>query len=102
MKTRESSIEKKVCDYARSKGMLVYKFTSPGKRAVPDRLLISKRGSVFFLEFKALAEKPTILQAREHDILRDYGQRVWVIDNVTDGKMRVDMVVADDLQRNTL
>jgi hypothetical protein len=34
------------------RGYLVYKFTSPEKRGVPDRLVISPDGQVFFIEFK--------------------------------------------------
>jgi hypothetical protein len=33
----EKVIEAKVNAYAQSKGFLVYKFTSPARRAVPDR-----------------------------------------------------------------
>ena len=36
----EKQIESKVCDYAKSKGVLAYKFTSPARAAVPDRLFI--------------------------------------------------------------
>ena len=34
----EKQIEAKVCEYAKTKGVLVYKFTSPARAAVPDRL----------------------------------------------------------------
>ena len=47
----EKDIEAKVCLYARDKGMLTYKFTSPARAAVPDRMFIYK-GRVFFIEFK--------------------------------------------------
>ena len=36
----EKQIERKVCDYAKNKGLLAYKFTSPARAAVPDRLFI--------------------------------------------------------------
>lgn len=51
-KPLEKEIEKKVCDYAKASGMLVYKFTSPARRSVPDRLFIPEGKSAFFIEFK--------------------------------------------------
>lgn len=94
MKTRESSIEKKVCDYARSKKMLVYKFTSPGKRAVPDRQFISPSGRVAFVEFKALGKRPTELQSREIATLRAYNVAATWADSVEAGKEFLDSFLA--------
>ena len=47
----EKQIEAKVCDYAKERGLLVYKFTSPNRMAVPDRMFIRPDGKVFFIEF---------------------------------------------------
>lgn len=58
----EKSIELKVCRWARDNGWLVYKFTSPSQRGVPDRLFI-KDGRVVFIEFKRPGHRPTRLQA---------------------------------------
>ena len=54
----EKDIERAVCDYAKAKGMLVYKFTSPARSAVPDRLLISRTGLIVFIEFKRPGARP--------------------------------------------
>jgi hypothetical protein len=89
----EKQIEAKVCDYAKSKGLLVYKFTSPARAAVPDRMLITPNGHVFFCEFKAAGKKPTEAQAREHQRLQQHKISVFVIDNIDDGKTMVDMMV---------
>ena len=86
----ERAIEKRVCDYATSKGLLVYKFTSPQRAAVPDRLLITTRGVTFFIEFKAAGKKPTPQQDREHTRLRDQGVQVFVVDDIDRGKRIVD------------
>jgi len=88
----EKQIEAKVCDYAKTKGMMVYKFTSPARAAVPDRLFICK-GRVFFIEFKREGQKPTPAQEREHHRLRQHKVSVFVVDNVEDGKAMVDMMV---------
>lgn len=88
----EKEIESKVCEYARSKGWLAYKFTSPNRAAVPDRLMISPTGRCVFVEFKRQGQKPTTAQAREHQRLREQKVAVFVIDNVTDGKAVIDVM----------
>lgn len=88
----EKQIEAKVCNYAKSKNWLVYKFTSPARAAVPDRLFISPAGKCVFIEFKREGEKPTPPQAREHARLRDQHVSVFVVDNVQDGKAIVDVM----------
>lgn len=87
----EKDIERKVCDYAKQKGMLAYKFSSPNHAAVPDRMFISK-GLVFFVEFKRGGAKPTPAQIREHARLSEHGAMVYVIDNVEDGKYLIDLI----------
>ena len=86
----EKHIEAKVCDYAKQRGLLVYKFTSPARAAVPDRLFILPGGRMFFCEFKREGQKPTIPREREHHRLRQHGVSVWVIDNVDAGLRMVD------------
>ena len=86
----EKKIESIVCDYAKSKGVLAYKFTSPARSAVPDRLFINPNGKVWFCEFKREGQKPTIPQTREHARLRQQNVEVYVIDNVEDGKGMID------------
>lgn len=90
----EKQIEAKVCDYAKSKGALVYKFTSPARAAVPDRLFIGPTGRVWFVEFKREGQKPTPAQEREHARLRGHNISVFVIDDVEQGKAVVDAMVA--------
>ncbi len=90
----EKDIEKKVCDYAKSKGVMAYKFTSPARAAVPDRLFIGPDGVIFFIEFKRGGQKPTEAQEREHNRLRGHKVNVFVVDNVDSGKMVIDMMVA--------
>jgi hypothetical protein len=87
----EKQIEAKVCDYAKSKGMLTYKFTSPSRAAVPDRLFVCPDGRVFFIEFKRGGQKATEAQAREHDRLRGHKVSVFVVDNVQDGMAVIDV-----------
>ena len=72
---------------AKSMGMLSYKFASPSKRAVPDRIFIAKTiygASVGWLEIKRPGEYPTPLQERELRIMRKQGCLVAWTDNLDD------------------
>jgi Holliday junction resolvase len=88
----ERDIERKVGLYAQERGWLTMKFTSPGRRSVPDRIYISPRGQVVFIEFKMAGKKPTPLQEREHERLRKLKQIVLVVDNVETGKRIIDFL----------
>lgn len=89
----EKQIERNVCDYAKERGMLVYKFTSPERAAVPDRLFITPKGKVWFIEFKREGVKPTVPQMREHERLRGHGVTVFVVDTVDKGRAAVDLMM---------
>ena len=89
-KMLEKDIESKVCTYAEEKGLLQYKFTSPMRAAVPDRMFIVPGGKLFFIEFKREGAAPTPQQVREHARLVTWGVAVYLIDTVTDGKAVVD------------
>lgn len=83
---KESDIERKVGDYVKSKGGLFYKFTSPARRAVPDRLVVLPGVAPFFVEFKATGEVATPAQKREHLRLSERGANIYVVDSVEDGE----------------
>ncbi len=89
----EAQIEKKVCDYVKSKGGIAYKFTSPARRSVPDRLMILPNGVSFFIEFKKPGGKLTSGQEREIKRLNDLRHQVWVVDDVEYGKSCVDTAI---------
>lgn len=88
----EKQIEAKVCDYAKELGLGVYKFTSPARAAVPDRMFIYK-GRVFFIEFKREGQKPTFAQEREHNRMRQHQINVFVVDNVEQGKSTINTML---------
>jgi len=90
----EKYIEDKVCAYAKELGCLVYKFTSPARRSVPDRLLIMPQGKgVFFIEFKRKGQKPTPAQAVEISKIMEKGTPVFVVDSVDEGKRVINKLV---------
>lgn len=95
----ESVIEKTVCDFAKERGFLVYKFTSSNRAAVPDRVFIHPNGEVFFVEFKATGKRATVPQEREHARLRGHNAVVFVIDSIESGKETVDLCMGGWLIR---
>ncbi|MDE9455735.1 VRR-NUC domain-containing protein, partial [Xenorhabdus bovienii] len=62
-------------------GGIAYKFVSPGRRSVPDRICILPGGRILFVECKAPGEKPRPDQLREHERLRALGCEVVVLDS---------------------
>lgn len=59
---------------------IAYKFTSPGRRAVPDRLCVVS-GHCFFVECKATDKYLTDAQARERDRLQELDQWVYEVNS---------------------
>lgn len=80
MNIRESQIEDYLCRRIKKLGGRAYKFTSPGRRSVPDRLCMLPRGMVVLVEVKAPGKKSTPKQAKEQEYLRSLGFRVEVLD----------------------
>lgn len=93
IKVLEKDIEKKIVAYAKSKGCIVRKFTSPAQRAVPDRIIITPRGVVGFLEVKRPGNKPTPLQYREMELLRENGAIVEWHDDVEKAEEFIDYLL---------
>ena len=87
---KESRIESTVCKHAQKLGLLQYKFTSPGRAGVPDRLLIAPDGTVFMIEFKTPTGRLSALQINEHRRLNEHNVAVYVVDNVAEGKRIID------------
>ncbi len=78
--TREKDIERYLVKQVKDAGGIAYKWVSPGKRGVPDRIIVMPH-KVVFVELKATGKKPTKQQWLIHGSLRYLGQLVWVIDS---------------------
>ena len=78
----EKQIEAYLVARIKSLGGLALKFTSPGRRNVPDRIVLMPVGRVTFVELKAPGKKPTAGQEREHVRLWNLGFAVLVIDSI--------------------
>ena len=81
---RESQLEQKLVSHITKLGGIAYKFSSPNRRSVPDRLCVMPNGRAFFVELKTKGKTPTALQQHEHETLRALGHTVLVIDKIGD------------------
>lgn len=77
---KEADVEEHFVRGCRKRGWKAEKFTSPGRRSVPDRIVSKPDGTVFFCELKAPGKKPTEIQAKDHKERRAMGFRVYVAD----------------------
>ena len=76
----ENDIEKYLVRQIKSIGALCYKFTSPGTRGVPDRIIVY-RGNVFFAELKRPGGKPRKYQLKVMEKFNDQMMPIFVIDS---------------------
>ena len=76
---RESKIEGYLRTEIKKLGGVALKFTSPGRRGVPDRIVIMPGGRVYFVELKAPKGKLRPAQQRAQGMLREYGCCVWTL-----------------------
>lgn len=82
---RESTIEKKVTQFAQQHGWLSYKWCSPNNKGVPDRIYFHG-GEALAIEFKAPGKTATKLQQAVHKKLTNQGFEVHVIDSIETGQ----------------
>lgn len=88
---REKTIEQYLCDAALRHGGRAYKWVSPGRVGVPDRLVVLPGGNLLPVEVKAPGKTPTVLQARIHAELRALGLEVAIVDS----REAVDLLMGD-------
>lgn len=84
----EKDIEKYLTRQIKLIGGLCYKFTSPGVRGVPDRIVLH-RGNVFFVEVKRPGGKPRKDQLKIIEKFNNQLIPVFVIDT----KEKVDTLI---------
>ncbi len=89
---REDDIETHLYKHVKRLGGMCYKFTVPGRRNVPDRIMMLPGICMQFVELKKPGEVPTEAQLREHArILRWSGFPVLVFDT----KYAIDSYLSD-------
>ncbi|RYF54992.1 MAG: VRR-NUC domain-containing protein [Comamonadaceae bacterium] len=78
---RESAVEKELVARVEAIGGQAYKFTSLGRRGVPDRLVLLPGRAPEFVELKRKGQKAKPHQVREHERMRAAGAVVHIIDD---------------------
>ena len=78
----EKHIEQNVCKHAKTKNFIVEKW---GKNGNPDRIFISPKGIVLFIEFKSKKNKLTKLQDEKIKKLLQNNTNVFIVNSVEYG-----------------
>lgn len=78
----ERDIEKALVKRVKELGGKCEKFTSPGRRSVPDRLVTLPGNIIIFVELKAQGKTPTAKQLKDHKERAALGCDVRVIDSM--------------------
>ena len=91
-KMLEKELESYFIDGLKEIGCLVFKFVSPGNAGVPDRIVISKTGGVYFVELKRPGGKVRKLQEFCIRRLREHNVWAGVVDSRASADAFTDMV----------
>lgn len=76
---RESDLEKRLKDKIEQLGGLCFKWVSPGRRGVPDRICILPKGRTIFVEMKAPNGRLSPLQKKRIQELESLKHEVRVL-----------------------
>ena len=94
----EKDVEGNNRTYAKKKGVMFEKFTSPSKRSVPDDILTFPNGLIAFIEYKAPGKRATPKQWLDHQKRRAMGCLVYVVDDPDVGRRVIDTLLELDEQ----
>ena len=78
----EKEIENAFVKHVATLGGIAEKFTSPGRRSVPDRIVTLPNGRIIFVELKRSGCTATELQERDHAKRRVLGCDVRLINSL--------------------
>lgn len=82
VRVAERDIERHLVERVHAAGGIAYKFTSPGRRSVPDRLVLLPFWTPQLVELKAPGRDLTKAQQREHARIHEAGGITWVINDM--------------------
>lgn len=88
---RESGVESNICRQVKALGGVAWKWVSPGRNGVPDRICLFPGGRVIFVELKrpGLKDGRSPGQKKVSAILTQLGFIVWRIDDAADFHRRL-------------
>lgn len=84
--TSERTVERALVAAVTAAGGVAYKFTSPSRRGVPDRLIVLPGNRIFFAEVKGDSGRLAPLQAVEIERLRKLGARVDIVSSIAQAR----------------
>lgn len=84
--TSERAVERALVAAVTAAGGVAYKFTSPSRRGVPDRLIVLPGNRIFFAEVKGDGGRLAPLQAVEIERLRKLGARVDIVSSIAQAR----------------
>jgi len=87
----EQEIELQLARAVKNMGGRAVKFMSPGFDGMPDRLVLLPDGKCGFVEVKAPGKKPRALQVVRHEMLKEWGFKVYVLD----AKEQIEEIIND-------
>ena len=82
----KKDIEEKFVAYASNKKCKALKLILLNLKGFPDRTVLCPQGRVFFIEFKTPGKKAQGIQSKWHTVLKSFGFKVYVCDNLTEAK----------------
>ena len=91
----EREIERRLTDLVKKRGGLSYKFTSPNNPGVPDRIIITPAGIVWFVELKSEFGRMANIQKYQKEELEKRGANVRVIHGWDAVREFIDEVMGD-------
>ena len=92
---KETTVEQHLRRRVKETGGLCWKWVSPGRTGVPDRILIYPPGVIAFVETKAPGEKERPIQVLVQSMLVKMGCLVF---SSVDSREKVDQVIAEMLR----
>lgn len=95
---REKDIEARLVREVGRRGGLTYKFVSPGRAGVPDRIIITPGGTVWFVELKTQRGELSRLQRFELERLRAHRAKATVVYGLEDMLAVLNAIFLSDRQ----
>lgn len=90
MGSKENRVEQRLIDGVKALGGITFKFVSPGRAGVPDRVVILPGGDVHFVEMKAMGGKPSRIQLRRISQLRKLDVTALVLTGIDEVERYLD------------
>jgi len=78
---KEKIIEQNLVKAVKNMGGIAPKLVCPGFDGMPDRIVLLPGGRIAFVEVKAPGKAPRPLQLVRHEMLRQLGFKVYVLDD---------------------